>query len=188
METGNPYTHFNKFPFKLQADSYEEAEAVVVDSQLGDSVLDSQTVTFIDNEGGVFVDAPLSTNSVAMVDNTDDISLGNFLARPTLIDTTTWTTADIIGVKTTLQPWYLFLNNTLIKKKLDNYAFLRGNLHVKVIINGTPFQYGAVRACYSPLLGFVSDKITVPSPINPILVPYSQQPGFFAYPQANAGG
>lgn len=188
METGNPYTHFNKFPFRLQADSYEESEAVVVDTQLGESVVDSQTVTFIDNEGGVCVNAPLSTNSVALVDNTDDISLGNFLARPTLIDTTTWTTSDILGVKTTLQPWHLFLNNTLIKKKLDNYAFLRGNLHIKIILNGTPFQYGAVRACYSPLLGFVSDKITVPSPINPILVPYSQQPGLYVYPQANAGG
>jgi len=85
MESGNPYTHFNKSLFKLQADSYEEAEAVVVDTQLGESVLDSQTVTFIDNEGGVHVNAPLSSNSVALVDNTDDISLGNFLARPTLV-------------------------------------------------------------------------------------------------------
>lgn len=188
MESGNPYTHFNKSLFKLQADSYEEAEAVVVDTQLGDVVLDEQTVTFIDNEGGVCVNAPLSNNSVAMVDNTDDISLGNFLARPTLIDTTTWTTADIPSIKTTLEPWFLFLNNPLIKKKLDNYAFLRGNLHIKIILNGTPFQYGAVRACYSPLLGFVADKIAASSVFLPQLVPHSQQPGFFLYPQANAGG
>jgi hypothetical protein len=65
---------------------------------------------------------------------------------------------------------------------------LRGNLHVKVVLNGTPFQYGMMRMSYSPLLGFVGDKITVPSPINPILIPYSQQPGFYLYPQANAGG
>lgn len=174
--------------FVVQSDSYEEAEAIIQDTQIGDAVLSSQNVTFIDNEGGVFVDAPLSDNSVAMVDNTDDLSLGAFLARPTLIDTTTWTTSDTTSVKTTLTPWSAFLNNTLIKKKIDNYAFLRGRLHVKIVLNGTPFQYGCVRACYTPLLGFSSSKITTPTPFANALIPYSQQPGFYVYPQANAGG
>jgi len=174
--------------FELQSEAYEEGEDVVENVQIGDAVLDSQTVTFIDNEGGVCVEAPTSDNSVALVDHTDDLSLGTFLARPTLIDTTTWSTSDILQVKTTLKPWYLFLNNTLIKKKIDNYAFLRGQLHIKIVVNGTPFQYGCLRASYSPLLGFVADKITTASPFNPTLIPYSQQPGFYIYPQANAGG
>jgi len=185
-----PLEHFNYYPqcFALQSATMEDAESVVTSEAIGSSTSVEQTVTFIDNEGGVCVDAPSSTNNVALVDGTEDIGLGSFLSRPTLIDTITWTTSSVISVLDTIKPWYLFLSNTQIKKKIDNYAFLRGNLHVKVVLNGTPFQYGMMRMCYSPLLGFVGDKITVPSPINPILVPYSQQPGFYLYPQANAGG
>lgn len=146
-------------------------------------------MSFIDNASGISVSAAPALNHVAKVDNTDDLQLGNFLSRPTLINTTTWSTADAIGVKTTIQPWYLFLNSTAIKKKLDNYAFLRGRLHVKLLVNGTPFQFGTLRACYSPLLGLVNDKVrTNPISNGPLLVPYSQQPGFYVYPQANAGG
>jgi len=174
----------------LQLQSEEiEGDDVPLDNAVGSQVQESETVTFVDNEGGVYLELPTSGNPVARVDNTDDLSLGNFLARPTLIDTTSWSTSDIAGVKTTFTPWYAFLNSTAIKKKIDNYAFMRGNLHLKVVVNGTPFQYGALRTCYSPLLGWVSDKIrtNVTTPLT-TLIPYSQQPGFFIHPQANAGG
>lgn len=190
MGKDNPFEHFikNSKYFKLQSATLEEAEAVITSEAIGSSTVTEQTVTFIDNEGGVCVDAPSSTNNVALVDGTEDIGLGSFLSRPTLIDTFTWTTSSTVGVIETLKPWYLFLNNTQIKKKIDNYAFLRGNLNIKVVLNGTPFQYGMLRMCYSPLLGFVGDKITLPSVGNAHLIPYSQQPGFYLYPQANAGG
>jgi hypothetical protein len=175
--------------FTLQAEPVEEVDNLVVASAVEANVEQSQTVDFIDNAGGEYVDMPVSDNTVARVDNTDDLGLGSFLARPTLIDTTTWATTDSIGVLKTFQPWYLFLSNTAIRKKIDNYAFLRGNLHIKVVINASPFQYGALRLCYSPLLGFVSDKIrTNPTSSIPLLTPYSQQPGFYVYPQANSGG
>lgn len=190
MGKDNPFAHFIKYPqnFELQSATLEEAESVIVTEAMGNTTEVEQTVTFIDNEGGVSVDAPSSSNNVALIDGTEDIGLGSFLSRPTLINTINWTTSNLISVISTIKPWQAFLNDTRIKKKIDNYAFLRGNLHIKVILNGTPFQYGMMRMSYSPLLGFVSDKITVPTPINPILIPYSQQPGFYLYPQANAGG
>lgn len=149
----------------------------------------SETVTFIDNAEGEVIMAGSEVNPIAKVDGTDDLQLGRFLGRPTAIHSFTWNTADTIGVKSTIQPWYLFLNNTNIRKKIDNFAFLRGKLHIKVMVNGTPFQYGLLRTCYSPLLGLVSDKIRAPpSGSEPLLTPYSQQPGFFVTPAANAGG
>ncbi len=150
--------------------------------------LTSQTVTFVDNAEGEVMMAGSEVNAVAKVDGTDDLQLGAFLGRPTSISSFSWTTANTIGVKTTIQPWHLFLNNANIKKKIDNFAFLRGKLHIKVMVNGTPFQYGLLRACYSPLLGLVSDKIRTTTTTEPLLVPYSQQPGFFITPAANAGG
>ncbi|QKQ15142.1 hypothetical protein 2 [Lactuca sativa marnavirus] len=175
--------------FVLQSETMAEPEAVTLDTAVGANEETSETVTFLDNAGGVYVNLPNTANTVAKVDSTDDLGLGSFLSRPTLIDTFSWTTADIVGVEKQIKPWTLFLNAAPIKKKVDNFAFLRGNLHIKVLINGTPFQYGAMRICYSPLLGWVSDKIrTNPTSDLPLRVPYSQQPGFFIYPQANSGG
>ncbi len=188
MVDKEPTPETNNLCFALQADEEtndgvpaEPAEAVGVET--------SQNVQFLDNDTGPSFSFAPPNNPIAEVDNTDEIALGDFLSRPTLINTTTWSTADLVGVKTTLTPWYLFLNSAAIKKKIDNYAFLRGQLHIKMILNGTPFQYGFMRACYSPMLGVVSDKIRLaPSPSFEVGIPYSQQPGFEIQPQANAGG
>lgn len=175
----------NESCFVLQS---EEVDEVMTGSESATLIQESQTVTFVDNADGEIVMAGSAVNAIAKVDGTTDIQLGDFLSRPTLIDTETWSTSDNIGVKATLQPWYLFLNNANIKKKIDNYAFIRGKLHIKIMVNGTPFQYGLLRACYSPLLGLVGDKIRTTTATEPLLTPYSQQPGFFITPAANAGG
>jgi hypothetical protein len=175
--------------FELQSSDFAEAEAIEVSEQIGASEMTEQNVSFTDNEGGVFFDSPSSGNTVAMVDNTDDISLGDFLSRPTLINSATWTTGDLIGVKQNVLPWTGYLNNPIIKKKLDNYTFLRAQLHVKVVLNGTPFQSGAMRVCYQPMLGTIESKIrTNPVSDIPLIIPFSQTPGFYLYPQANSGG
>ncbi|APG78995.1 hypothetical protein 2 [Changjiang picorna-like virus 4] len=157
---------------------------------VGESEIKSQTVTFLDGDAGVLIDRTYSTNPFAIVDDTKDISLGSFLARPTLIDTLTWSTSDVEGVFKTIKPWFLFLNNTVIKKKLDNFAYIRGNLHVKVVINATPFQYGLMRMDYEPLVGNVTSKIRQPrtSDVRTLFIPHSQLPGFFIQPAANSGG
>lgn len=166
-----------------------EVETAFSNEQAGDTTIVAQTVTFTDNEGGELFKAPTSQNTVALVDNTDDISLGQFLSRPTLLTTFSWNTTQLAGPLTTFQPWQLFLSNTQVKRKIENYAFLRAKLHIKVIINGTPFQYGALRFCYEPLLGWVPSKLrTNPTSQLPLLNTYSQMPGFYCYPQANAGG
>lgn len=174
--------------FRLQADEQTPISASS-ESEGQPQVEVSENVSFIDNASGTSVSAAPALNHVAKVDNTDDLQLGNFLSRPTLISSITWSTADTTGVKTTALPWAGFLSSPAIKKKIDNFAFIRGRLHVKVTVNGTPFQFGTMRMCYSPLLGTVSDKIRTNLVSNiPLLVPYSQQPGFYINPQANAGG
>lgn len=169
--------------FNLQSDETEDIPE-------GSSGVEEkvEVVSFVDNAPSDTLLANPGGNPVALVDKTPDTSLGKFLSRPTLVETITWTTSDALGVMDSFYPWQVFLNNTVIRKKLDNYAFLRGKLHMKYVINGTPFQYGLVRACYSPLLNLVSNKIRTP-PFNPsaVLIPYSQQPGAWINPQANSG-
>lgn len=186
--------HYERFTnyrnFIVQSSEQSSTNDVAATTEGGASLEDVQTVTFIDNEAGVLVDDTTTFNPVALVDGTEDLSLGQFLSRPTLIDTTTWTTADLVSIKSSILPWSLFLNNTVIKKKIDNYAFLRAKLHIKVVLNGTPFQYGALRLCYSPLEGIIGNKVRADQAgaVGPTLTPYSQQPGFYVYPQANSGG
>lgn len=151
--------------------------------------LTKENVTFEDSVQGDMVMASDSVNPVALTDSTPDLSLGGFLARPVTIHTFTWSTADAVGVSSAIKPWFLYLNNSVIKNKLNNFAFMRGKLHIKVIINATPFQYGSMRVTYTPLLGVMGSKIrTNPTSAEPLRVPYSQLPGFYIEPQYNKGG
>ncbi len=146
-------------------------------------------VTFEETSKGELDFVSKADNTFAQVDSTPELGLESFLSRPVTIDTFTWSTSNAVGVTNTIAPWQLFMNTSVVKNKLNNYAFLRGKLHVKVVINATPFQYGLMRVCYSPLLGLVADKVrTNPTSDLPLRIPYSQQPGFYIEPQYNTGG
>ncbi len=146
------------------------------------------TVTFQEESAGDLILASNANDSVAIADSTPDLQLGAFLERPITIDTFTWSTTDPVGVTRTLTPWSLFMNTTSVKNKLNNYAFLRGKLHVKVVINATPFQYGLMKTAYTPLQGFVPNRVRTTTTDTVLRVPYSQQPGFYISPQTNEGG
>jgi len=80
----------------------EEVEGIPESS--GGSEVVAQTVSFVDNAEGEVIMAGSEINPIAKVDNTADLQLGQFLSRPTVIATYTWTTSDTIGVKSTLKP------------------------------------------------------------------------------------
>ncbi len=180
------------FGLRVQSDEVVEENTTGgggADPAITADSLTSQTVTFTDNAKGEEYNAPRVSPGVAMVDGTQDLQLGSFISRPTLIHTYAWTTATTGVTLATFKPWQLLLSSTAIKKKLDNFAFLRGTLHLKTVVNGTPFQYGSIRLCYSPLEGIVPEKLRTNGTTDiPYLIPYSQQPGYFLTPSANAGG
>lgn len=101
--------------------------------------------------------------------------LGNYLSRPALIHTYTWTENTANGVKTTIQPWALFLGGTTVLKKLQGFSLIRANLKLKFLINGSPFYYGSMMAVYSPLQGYTFNKANGNS-LSCRLVAMSQKP------------
>lgn len=142
--------------------------------------LTSQTVTFNDADAGervVFATAP----SDQIMDQ-KSIALTGFLERPTLIQTISWTESAFSEL--TLDPWTLFLNNSYIKNKIQNLAFLRGNLKIKIVMNAAPFYYGAMLMSYAP----------TPNNILPLtnsgarLTALSQRPHLWIYPQLGTAG
>nr|UNY41999.1 MAG: polyprotein [Picornavirales sp.] len=150
-----------------------------VDNSVGVSVV-SETATFMDaNESEIFkfADDDASTVNSDMLTNID---LGNFLSRPTLIHTISWVEGGFAA--TSIDPWTLFLNSTPIKSKLNNFAYLRGNLRVKIVVNASPFYYGAMFFGYTP----TSYVTAIPAVAN-YLVPWSQRPHVFVYPKESSG-
>lgn len=155
----------------------------------------SEVVTFIDSSTGQIDNTPFTYSSIASSGGTLNTSLEHFLRRPTIIDTRTWTTASPNGILgTILEPWYLYLNNSVIRNKLNNYAFLRAKLCVKIVINATPFHFGSMRVAYQPNVnaantGDRKNKIrTNPVTSNTSIIPYSQLPGVWILPADNSGG
>jgi len=110
--------------------------------------------------------------------------IGQFLQRPVLIHTTNWTLG--ANVDTSIRPWHLFFDHTSIKKKIDNYAFVRCDLHIKVMINASPFYYSALMLSYLPVSSYNSASVS--TTLGDPLVGYSQRPHIMVYPQTNEGG
>lgn len=153
-----------------------------------------EVLTFAGVDGDV-EDVGYLANPIASASATQNTSLANFLSRPTLIDTRTWSTADVAGLLGgVIEPWHLFLNNSIIKNKLANYAFIRAKLCMKFIINATPFHYGCLRVAYEPNVnatdtGDRKSKIRTNAVSNiPLITPFSQLPGIWIYPEDDAGG
>jgi len=159
-------------------DSASSASRVTMENHT--EVLTSQTVSFNDADAGekiVFATAPRDQKM-----DQSGVALTGFLERPTLIHTISWTEAGL--AESTIDPWTLFLNNAYIKNKIQNFAFLRGNLKIKIVMNSAPFYYGALLVSYAP----------TPNDLLPLttssarFVALSQRPHMWVYPQLGTAG
>jgi len=109
--------------------------------------------------------------------------LGDFLKRPTIIETIYWDPAGVSDAD--IDPWTDFLKRDEIKAKLDNFAFFRADMHIKVVVNASPFYYGAMLINYTPLPSHVHpcDDIDATA-----LLPQSQKPHLWIDLRENKGG
>nr|ULF99963.1 MAG: hypothetical protein 2 [Marnaviridae sp.] len=145
-----------------------------------------QTTTFDDQVVAPIIAPPTQYRDLDVSDPTTSSELGDFLKRPVRIYSGTWATSEGAGVKTSVNPWFEYLNNANIKYKLNNYGFIRGNLHVKVVINASPFYYGACLVNYTPMHTFHGRDSETTNDM--FYIPESQKPSFMIYPQENRGG
>jgi hypothetical protein len=146
-----------------------------------------QTVNFLDQNNGETAGIASSFAQIDSGDKSRNVELQEFLSRPVRIGTITWDETDAIGTISTLTPWYLFFNDARIQRKLFNYAFIRCNLKVKILINASPFYYGSMICTYNPLPTWNSNRI-ITDANNGHLIPYSQRPHLWILPQENQAG
>lgn len=73
-----------------------------------------------------------------------------FLRRPVKIGYFQWTTA---GLNVNLDPWALVLGDVAVSRKLANFHLLRtGGLKIRIVSNGSPYQYGRYFIAYWPFV------------------------------------
>lgn len=168
---------------------HEDSLHVPLVRQSEDQVMEvaEETVAFLDDESGA--QAGLATTDTAFIgdDQVDEANLAQFLSRPVRIGTTTWLEADSsTAVKLTLSPWRLFFSDARIKRKLDNFAFLRANLKIKVMVNASPFYHGYALCSYQPLPNFTPSTVTTNATLSRVQL--SQRPHIWINPQDNQAG
>lgn len=146
-----------------------------------------EVMEFTDATGGDKVDLGMNPNYL-MSSSAINAELGDFLARPVLLHTQSWTEGTALDPAThTFLPWEKLLDATAIQKKIDNYYLMRANLHLKLVINASPFYYGAGMMIYSPVT-HLDPGVVGASGSTAYNVGYSQRPNIKFYPQNSQGG
>lgn len=168
-----------------QADSVGPALGTTEASSVAEST--TATMSFLETSGGYEAGFSASLPSESYSDATPDVGLSEFFSRPVRIHTYTWNESDPIGTTTTINPWSLFFNSAPIKDKLAYYAFLKCDLKVKVMLNASPFYFGATLVSYQPLPAFHAGGIIQDAGTR-FVIPLSQRPHLWLFPQNNEGG
>jgi len=79
----------------------------------------------------------------------DNQDLASFFARPIYGVLCTWTPGT--SLYGTFNPWNVFFNNKRVANRITNFKLASAKLHIKFMINGSPFHYGRFLVAYIPL-------------------------------------
>lgn len=116
----------------------------------------SETMRFTDHAGSTNFNTVSPLESTFMLADTTDMVQG-FFSRPQRIYTAEWTPG--VSFHHEINPWDLYFSNDKVRERLSNFAWLRCQLHVKILINSTKFYYGRLLAAYTPM--HQNDNLTV---------------------------
>lgn len=128
-----------------------------------------------------------SKDPIGSLEEVDIMGLKDFLSRPVQIASFVWNEADTVGTTHSYGVWSDYFSNSVIKNKLANFAYFRCDLHIKIMVNSSPFYYGAMLVHYQPLPSLTASTLITDSSMSHI-TNASQRPHIWIYPQDNSGG
>jgi len=162
---------------------YAQAGDEEVNGSVGTTeVTHETTITFLDETSGGSSGIATLADDRALCGETRVADLATFLGRPVKILTYTWNESDSVGTLNYVFPWSAFFTNANIQYKLNNFSFIRCNLKVKIMINASPFYYGALMASYLPLQTDRPDTSNIGGSTKGF-IGNSQRPHAWLYPQ-----
>lgn len=111
------------------------------------------------------VTSEYSTAPSTKVDNNDpdnDVSLGEFLARPRYIGVTTWAAADVFETElNSTSVLSTLLSNTDLQLKLRGFSAMKFDLHVRLQCAGSPFFLGGLAVGWRPTGGGSTNNLAI---------------------------
>lgn len=153
-----------------------QSEDIPAEAEASASINIQEIIEFDDAQIIPPMDMSNFLNRTFDTDMDDAADLAGYLSRPVKIAALPWVEGVLLD--TNINPWGLFFNNTFIRKKLDNFSRIRCDLHLKFVINSSPFYYGCVRAAWRPMHFPIRSGSTRPED----RIPFSQAPGVYLEP------
>ncbi len=144
----------------------------------------TENVTMSDNLPTKTIDQSMYPDPTRYDGSLENASYESFLSRPVQINSSTW--SEGTPLQYLIYPWHLWATNPQIKNKLQNFSLFRGTLHLKLMINASPFYYGLGKLSYRPLIG-VTNSFNIEPSSSLLNLAYSQMPGGYFYPQSCEG-
>lgn len=188
-EMTNSFTYWrDSLAYKMQTVEMDMVAQTdqIFDQSAAPDVASHQNVEFHDETEGVFEGFSAPNDPVAMNDQSAGIELRDFLRRPVLIQKITYADTDSPPNQITFQPWWLYMNSAPIQRKLSNFGFIKGNLHVKAVVNATNFVMGAYLFDYQPLTDLTPS--TIVGTTLSTFIQRTQRPHMICYMSESQGG
>lgn len=131
-------------------------ESAVLDSEMSDGKIDSDhmetTGNVVDVTGATEdFDYCVGMSDASSQGQKEVLYMDDFFERP--VEIATFSLAVSTALSTSYAVWDLYTLNPAVRSKLRNYAYLRGNLHIRVSCSASPFHYGRVLLSYQPYPG-----------------------------------
>lgn len=142
-----------------------------------------QNMRFSDKQSGYVTQLKPSRDASRASTDTGDTNLQDFFSRPIKILDLEWQLSN--NLSSAFTPWQLYFTNPRVENRLTNYALLRADLHIKIVVNGNGFYYGRAMAAYQP--NGVFDEMTF-TLSEADLVQFSQMPKIMINPTDSTGG
>lgn len=143
-----------------------------------------ENVTMVDGSANQIVNIPSALDETRFCVDSSDNSLGAFMSRPIRIASFDWSPASMFLQE--IDPWNLFLSNKRIINKIATYKLFRGNLKLKILINGNAMYYGRLMASYWPFANL--DNMTINGADSFYHTQFSQMPTVYLDPTLSQGG
>lgn len=136
---------------QTESEKVSAKEGNMGDFHTGDPVLNTTNENVQDHMGEKADKSSLGKTLHSVMDGGDtQFALDNYFRRPISIFS-----GDIDGdFFSRLDVWDLWSRDPSVRAKLSNYAYFKGNLHLRIAVSGTPYHYGRILFSYQPYIDY----------------------------------
>lgn len=108
----------------------------------------ANTENLVDSLGAPSLPVSASEKIINYNAPTTNKELGDFLKRP--VQLTSFSVVPGATPVLEVEVWADYTAHPSVRAKFRNFAFMRGELHLRVVVSGSPFHYGKVLLSYQP--------------------------------------